>query len=188
MTYNEDVKMNWVTSDLDFINAESAQACLDDLHQNVCLEIFAHLTEDGKKIRSTYFTEECALIIAKYVKSDFQITCLFTDKTHKVVGGWVNCYNTNGNCTAAIELDTAFGLLPKKEELVLSISANHPCLDVYDYAEIKERFQNGLDDGSLTIQDIENELEDDFSIRNPERHIHILNEYDYHDYYMLLKA
>lgn len=188
MSYEDKKNMYWVTSDLDFINAQSAQECFSEFKQEVLSAPFAHLTEDGKKITGTAFDRKFAIILSKYVKKDFQITCLFTDADNQVSGGWVDFYNTNGNRTASVSLDHAVDLLPKKKEIVLSINSNHPCFDEYSFSEIKEKYQTGLNNGSLTIDDIKKELEDDFRIQEVERHLHLLNGYDPTEYFMLLKA
>lgn len=188
MSYDDKKNMYWVTSDLDFTTAIAAQECLSEFKQKVLSAPSAHLTEDGKKITGTAFERKFAHILSKYVKKDFQITCLFTDANNQVSGGWVDFYNTNGNRTASVNLDHAVELLPKKKEIVLSINSNHPCFDEYSFSEINEKYQKGLDNGSLTLEDIEKELEEDFNIREVERHLHLLNDYDPTEYFMLLKA
>lgn len=190
MSYDDKKNMYWVTTDLEFSTGKSAQECLAEFKREVLSAPFAKLSEDGKNITGTAFEREFAKIIAKYVKNDFQITCLFTDANDQVSGGWVDFYNTNGNRTASVNLDHAVALLPKKKkEIVLSINSDHPCFDEYSFSEIKQKYQQGLDNGSLTIKGIEKELDGgDFNIREVDSHINLLNECDPIEYFMLLKA
>lgn len=196
MSFTDKKNMYWVTSDLDFVTAEAAQACLAELHSQIGSSPLASLTEDAKKIKGTHFIKEIGQIIAEYVQDSFQITCLFTNADNQASGGWVNFYDTNGSRTAMVDLDQAFLLLPKKRDVVVSINSNNPCFDEYSLSELKEKYQKGLDDGSLTLDDVSKELGEhdtdpytpSFTVSEVSRHILTLNDYDHVDYFMLLKA